>query len=155
MACFRYRFPARVTSDDVRTHVTGSDSDERTGDTFARDLVLYVLARLALVVVIAVPLALVPGVPLLVALIVGFFVGMPFGLLLLRPLNERVTAGLAARNERRATERARLRAELRGEDVPDTTGSDTSGERDTGDTGHAARTDDTADTDDTDGEGTR
>lgn len=79
-----------------------------------RDLTLYLLARFGLIAVVAVVLVLVK-VPLLVALAVAVVVGFPVGLLALRKLNARVTAGLAVRNERRARERAKLRAELRGD----------------------------------------
>ncbi|GAB3586484.1 DUF4229 domain-containing protein [Amycolatopsis endophytica] len=83
-----------------------------------RDLTLYLLARFGLVVVVAVVLVLVK-VPLLVAVAVGVVVGLPVGLLAFRGLNARVTAGLAVRNEHRARERAKLRAQLRGEDAAD------------------------------------
>jgi hypothetical protein len=81
-----------------------------------RDLTLYLVARFALVAVVAWVLSLV-GVPLLVSLLIGLVVGLPLGLLLFRKLNARVTAGLAKRNESRARARAALRAQLRG-DVP-------------------------------------
>jgi hypothetical protein len=81
----------------------------------ARDLTLYLLARLGIAVVVATVLAFA-GVYWLVALAAGIVVSMPVGLLTLRGLNARVTAGLAARNERRARERAKLRAQLRGEE---------------------------------------
>ena len=81
----------------------------------ARDLTLYLLARLGLIAVVATVLVLV-NVPLLVSIAVAVVVGLPLGLLTLRKLNARVTAGLAARNERRAGERAKLRAQLRGDE---------------------------------------
>jgi hypothetical protein len=79
-----------------------------------RDLALYVLARLALVAVVAVVLVLV-NVPLLVALAVGFVVGLPLSLLVLRGRHEKITGGLAARGMARRAARDQLRAELRGE----------------------------------------
>lgn len=88
------------------------------GTHLARDLTLYLLARFGLVVLVAAILAAF-GVPLLVAVAIGFVVGVPAGLLLLRPLNRRVTAGLAARKERRDRERAELRAQLRGDTPSD------------------------------------
>jgi hypothetical protein len=81
----------------------------------ARDLTLYLLARLGIAVAVAAVLAYV-GVYWLVALAAGIVVSLPVGLLTLRRLNARVTAGLAARNEHRARERAKLRAQLRGEE---------------------------------------
>jgi hypothetical protein len=82
-----------------------------------RDLVLYTLARLGLIALVAVVLVLF-DVPLLVSLAIAIVVGFPLGLLAFRALNQRVTAGLAARGAERAEQRARLRAQLRGEDPP-------------------------------------
>jgi hypothetical protein len=92
-----------------------SESPERA-DHLAVDLTLYLLARFLLIAAIAGAL-LLADVPLLVAIVVGVVGGLPLGLLVLRPLNARVTAGLAKRNEKRATERAKLRSQLRGESV--------------------------------------
>jgi uncharacterized protein DUF4229 len=55
-------------------------------------------------------------VPLLVALAVAVVAGFPLGLLLFRPLNRRVTEGLAARGAAKYAERERLRAQLRGDE---------------------------------------
>lgn len=82
-----------------------------------RDLALYTAARVGLVAIVTVVL-LVAGVPLLVSLAVALVVGFPLGILLFRGLNNRVTAGLAARGGDRVAERDRLRAQLRG-DAPD------------------------------------
>lgn len=79
-----------------------------------RDLTLYSLARFGLVAVVAVVLALV-GVPILIGIIVGLVLGLPLSMLALRPLHNRVSAGLAARSAIRRAQRDRLRAELRGE----------------------------------------
>jgi Protein of unknown function (DUF4229) len=86
--------------------------------SLTRDLTLYTLARIGLVAVVAVLLTLF-NVPLLVAVAVGVVAGLPLGILLFRPLNRRVTEGLAARGAEREEHRARLRAQLRGEDPPD------------------------------------
>ena len=83
--------------------------------TLGRDLTLYSLGRLALVGAVTVVLVLF-GVPLLVALVVAVVVGFPLGLLVFRGLNHRVTAGLAERGAERTQTRERLRAELRGEE---------------------------------------
>ena len=83
--------------------------------TLARDLLLYTLARLALVGVVTAVLLLF-DVPLLVSLAIAVVVGFPLGLLVFRGLNNRVTAGLAARGADRMAARDRLRAELRGDD---------------------------------------
>ncbi len=83
--------------------------------TLGRDLTLYTLARLALVGAVTVLLVLF-DVPLLVALAIAVVVGFPLGLLVFRGLNQRVTAGLAARGADRMAARDRLRAELRGDE---------------------------------------
>lgn len=88
-----------------------------------RDLALYTLARLGLVAVVASVLVLF-DVPLLVALVVAVVVGFPLGLLVFRGLNQRVTAGLATRGAEREAQRARLRAQLRGEDPTSTQSSE-------------------------------
>jgi len=94
-----------------------------------RDLTLYVLARFALVVVVAAVLTLI-NVPLLVSIAVGLVVGLPVSMVdiavglvvglpvsmvVLRGWHQRVAAGLAARGMVRRAARDRLRAELRGE----------------------------------------
>lgn len=79
-----------------------------------RDLGLYVLARFALVAVVALVLSLV-NVPLLIAIAVGLVVGLPLSLVVLRGRHEKIAAGLAARGMARRAARASLRAELRGE----------------------------------------
>jgi hypothetical protein len=86
--------------------------------SLTRDLTLYTLARIGLVAVVTVILLLFK-VPLLVSVAVAVVVGFPLGILLFRPLNRRVTEGLAARGAERHEHRARLRAQLRGEDPPD------------------------------------
>jgi hypothetical protein len=84
-----------------------------------RDLALYVLARLALVAVVAVVLTLV-NVPLLVSIAVGVVIGLPLSMVVLRGWHEKVSAGLAARGMARRAAREELRAELRGEPDTDT-----------------------------------
>ena len=83
-----------------------------------RDLALYTAARLAIVGVVTVALLLFK-VPFLVSLAIALVVGFPLGILLFRGLNERVTAGLAARGATKHAERDRLRAQLRGEEPDD------------------------------------
>ncbi|MGH3433582.1 MAG: DUF4229 domain-containing protein [Thermocrispum sp.] len=84
-------------------------------DRFAVDLTLYLLARFGLTAAIAAALVLLVDAPVLVAALIGLVAGFPLALLLFRGLNARVTAGLATRGDRRKAERARLRAQLRGE----------------------------------------
>jgi hypothetical protein len=80
-----------------------------------RDLILYTLARFGLLAAIT-GILLLFKVPLLVALAVAVVAGFPLGILLLRPLNRRVTEGLAARGAAKYAERERLRAQLRGDE---------------------------------------
>lgn len=87
----------------------------------ARDVTLYVLARLGLVAVVAGALMLFK-VPLLPALAVGVVVALPASLFLFKGLRQRVAAGLNERQAVRQAERAKLRAELRGDEGPLTQG---------------------------------
>lgn len=84
-----------------------------TGAAFARDVALYTAARLALVAVLSLLLVLA-GVPLLVSVVLALVVALPLSLVLLRSLRARVTAGMHAARDRRRSERARLRDQLRG-----------------------------------------
>lgn len=79
-----------------------------------RDLGLYVLARFALVAVVAAVLTFV-NVPLLVSIAVGLVVGTPLSMVVLRGWHAKIAAGLAARGMVRRAERDVLRAELRGD----------------------------------------
>jgi hypothetical protein len=81
-----------------------------------RDLGLYVLARFALVAVVAVVLTVI-NVPLLISVAVGLIVGLPLSMVVLRGWHQRVSRGLAARGMVRRAARDQLRAELRGESV--------------------------------------
>jgi hypothetical protein len=119
-------------SDDARAD--GVRTDEQTGEQatdrqtsqelppvpphVGRDLALYVLARLALIAVVAVVLGLV-DVPLLISVAVGVVIGLPLSMVVLRGWHERVSAGLAARGAVRRAQREALRAELRGEPATD------------------------------------
>jgi hypothetical protein len=82
----------------------------------SRDIALYTVARLVLVAVVTTVLTLV-GVPFLVSLLVAVVVALPLSMVLLRGLNQRVTAGMAVRGEARRVERERLRSQLRGEET--------------------------------------
>jgi hypothetical protein len=93
------------------------------------DVLLYVTARLLLVVVVTGAIygvARLVGVgdfPLFVAALGGLIVSMPLGMWAFGPLRRRATTRLADAGERRRAERDRLRARLRGEapgeDPPD------------------------------------
>ncbi|WP_245777533.1 DUF4229 domain-containing protein [Lentzea xinjiangensis] len=83
----------------------------------ARDVTLYVLARLGLVAAVTGALLLFK-VPLLPALAVGVVVALPASLFLFKGLRQRVATGLNARQAVRRAERDKLRSELRGDEGP-------------------------------------
>ncbi|WP_460701088.1 DUF4229 domain-containing protein [Nocardia thraciensis] len=91
------------------------------GGRLARNLVLYTLARLLLVAVIAAVIVvlarlLAVDIPLIVALLFALIVAMPLSLVLFKRLRARVNQDIAAVDERRRTDKAQLRARMRGED---------------------------------------
>lgn len=91
------------------------------GKRLARNLALYTLARLGLVVVIA---ALIVGVakligvevPIIVAALFALIVAMPLSLTLFKKLRMKVNEDIAVVDERRRQDKAQLRARLRGDD---------------------------------------
>ena len=103
-------------------------ADPRTEPGLATTLVLYTLARLALLAVIA-GLLLLAGTPLVLALLVALIVALPLSMLVFRGLRGRLDAALSTSRARRADERAALRAGLRGDDpaLPDTAPSEGDG----------------------------
>ena len=86
-----------------------------------RDVIVYTLARLVLVAVLTAVIffgAHLIGVgefPIVVAMLFAILLSLPLGIWLLAPLRNRATAGIAAVDERRRTDRAELQARLRGE----------------------------------------
>ena len=108
-----------------RLDVVTNDSDRPTvGATgpMLRDVVVYTLARLVLVVALTAAIffgAQLIGIkefPLVVALLFAFVLALPLGIWLLGPLRRRATAGIAEVDERRRRDREQLRARLRGEE---------------------------------------
>ncbi|MDG5485602.1 DUF4229 domain-containing protein [Mycolicibacterium gadium] len=99
-------------------------SDSRPGSRLVADLVLYVLARLLLVVALTaviVGAAHVLGVrefPLVVALLFAVVIALPLGIWLFAPLRRRATASIALLDERRRKDREQLQARLRGDEPP-------------------------------------
>lgn len=85
------------------------------------DVVLYTLARIVLVVAVTAAIffgARVIGVhqlPLVVALLFAIVIALPLGIWVLAPLRRRATAGIAAVDERRRTDREQLQSRLRGD----------------------------------------
>jgi hypothetical protein len=103
----------------------GKTTEERAGSRAAVDVLLYVAARLLLVVALSgviYGIARLLGVvefPIVVAVLFALIIAMPLGIWLLGPLRRRATAALAIAGERRRRERERLRARLRGEAAVD------------------------------------
>ena len=91
-----------------------------TKGQLARDVAIYSIARLLLVVVIG---AIILGVaalvgvavPLLVAAIFAVLIALPLSLLLFAKLRKRVNEGIATFDAQRRADQADLRARLRGE----------------------------------------
>lgn len=85
------------------------------------DVLLYIAARLALVVALSAVIygaARLLGVrefPVVVAVLFALIIAMPLGIWLFSPLRRRATAGLEVATERRRRDREQLRARLRGE----------------------------------------
>ncbi len=94
------------------------------GSRLVVDVLLYALARLLLVVVLAAAIfggAHLLGVrdfPIVIALLFAIVIALPLGLWIFAPLRRRATAGIAAIDERRRQDREQLRARLRGEEPP-------------------------------------
>jgi ABC-type proline/glycine betaine transport system permease subunit len=99
-------------------------SDSRPGTRLVADLVVYVLARLLLVVALT---AVIWGAgyllglrefPIVVALIFAMVIALPLGIWMFAPLRRRATASIAVLDERRRKDREQLQARLRGEEPP-------------------------------------
>lgn len=97
-------------------------SDNRPGSRLVLDLLVYVLARLLLVVVLTAVImggAHLLGVrefPIVVALLFAIVIALPLGIWVFAPLRRRATDSMSALDERRRQDRERLQARLRGED---------------------------------------
>ena len=102
-------------------------SDNQTagaGGRLARDVAIYTLARIALVVALAAAiyyLAQLIGIrefPLIVALLFAIVIALPLGIWVLAPLRKRATASIALVDERRRQDREQLQSRLRGPKKP-------------------------------------
>lgn len=98
-------------------------SDNQTsgsGGRLVRDVVVYTLARLALVVALTAAIYYIGKLigitefPLVVALLFAIVIALPLGIWLLAPLRKRATASIALVDERRRRDREQLQARLRG-----------------------------------------
>lgn len=103
-----------------------SDKEE-AGSSVARmirDVVVYTLARIVLVVAVTAVIyfaARVIGLdefPIVVALLFAIVIALPLGIWMLGPLRKRATASIAVVDERRRRDRDQLQARLRGETPP-------------------------------------
>jgi ABC-type bacteriocin/lantibiotic exporter with double-glycine peptidase domain len=100
--------------------VTDNQAGGGTG-RLVRDIVVYTLARLGLVVALTAAIFFVAQligvqVPVAVALLFAIVIALPLGIWLLAPLRRRATAGIADADERRRRDREQLEARLRGEE---------------------------------------
>lgn len=102
-----------------------SQPNGRAAGRVVRDVLVYVLARLALVVALTAVIffgARLIGVddfPLVIALVFAIVIALPLGIWVFAPLRRRATAGIAVVDERRRKDRDQLRARLRGETPPE------------------------------------
>lgn len=86
-----------------------------------RDVAVYTLARLALVVALtaliffAARLFGITEIPIVVAMLFAIVISLPLSMWTLAPLRRRATESIAAVDERRRRDRADLQARLRGE----------------------------------------
>ncbi len=94
------------------------------------DVLAYLVARLALVVVLSALLFYgahfigVDDFPFVVAVLFAIVIALPLGMWVFAPLRRRATASVAAIDERRRHDREQLQARLRGSDTSDNQGPD-------------------------------
>jgi len=102
--------------------VTDNQAGGGSTGRMARDVLLYTMARLALVVALTVVIFYAPRLlgitefPLVIAMLFAIILALPLGIWLLKPLRLRATAGIAEVDERRRRDRDQLQARLRGDD---------------------------------------
>ncbi|HKV22582.1 MAG TPA: DUF4229 domain-containing protein [Mycobacterium sp.] len=98
--------------------------ESRPGSRLVVDVLVYMLARLLLVAVLA---AVIYGgahllglreFPLVIALLFAIVIALPLGMWIFAPLRRRANAGIAAVDERRRRDREQLQARLRGDEPP-------------------------------------
>lgn len=100
--------------------MTENETTAKTG-RMVRDVAVYTLARLVLVIVLtavifySAHLLGIGDMPVAVALLFALILSLPLGIWLLGPLRRRATAGIAQVDERRRRDREQLEARLRGE----------------------------------------
>lgn len=112
--------PVKASKPSANSGQAKSASGPVTKGQLARDVGLYSVARLLLVVVIG---AVIIGggklagtdVPLIVAALFAVLIALPLSLLLFAKLRKRVNAGIAAVDAQRRSDRDDLRSKLRGD----------------------------------------
>ncbi len=93
-------------------------------------VLLYTLARLGLVAVVA-GLLVIAGVPIVLAVLIGLIVALPLSMVLFKGLRARLDTAIAVAGARRSAEREALRSRLRGSE--DTASEDTASDDATSD----------------------
>ncbi|RFD26286.1 DUF4229 domain-containing protein [Mycobacterium uberis] len=105
--------------------LSNTSAADHNRDRLVVDVLLYVSARLLLVVLLGgviygvARLLGVTQLPIVVAALFALIIAMPLGIWLFSPLRRRATAALAVVGERRRSEREQLRARLCGESLLD------------------------------------
>lgn len=116
-----------VVTDDG-AEIDDPETDGAAGGTSGRmiaDVVIYTVARLALVAVLTAAIFFgarwigITEFPLVIAMLFAIVISLPLGIWLLAPLRRRATAGIAEVDERRRHDREQLQARLRGEEPPE------------------------------------
>ncbi|MCW2551439.1 MAG: hypothetical protein JWR78_1220 [Mycobacterium sp.] len=88
------------------------------------DVLIYTIARILLVVVLAVVIYFggsllgIREFPIVVPVLFAIVLALPLGIWLFSPLRRRATASMAVFDERRRHDREQLRARLRGDEPP-------------------------------------
>lgn len=106
---------------DPTSEVTGQ-ATTRPGARMVADVLVYTIARLLLVVVLAVVIYVggqllgIREFPIVVPALFALVVAFPLGIWLFAPLRRRATASIAVFDERRRRDKAQLRARLRGDE---------------------------------------
>lgn len=97
------------------------------GRRLAFDLLIFTVARIALVIALAGGIYLLGravgvDVPILIAAFFAVIIALPLGMVLFRGLRDRVNVGIATVDAGRKAQRENLNARLRGEARPDSDG---------------------------------
>ncbi len=100
------------------------EATKRPGSRMVVAVLIYTIARLLLVAVLAVAIYFgghllgIGEFPIVVPLLFAIVLALPLGIWLFAPLRQRATASIAVFDERRRRDREQLRARLRGDEPP-------------------------------------